>query len=172
MGSIDLPSEPEGSGRPEQAGAGGDRPWPGSRPRELPDPDERGRLYEATRAHAEATRAHAEAEATERPEQVPEPGQSRDGTGQRGYWDEVPRFGRMWADHVGRWPAERQPAAADGSADPPGSHRSDGGFYLSPERHAEAVDAIGQVRKAEAPISAGTRTAEQENTSGGWLEVS
>ena len=55
--------------------------------RVLPDPDERGRVYEVTRAHAEA-------EAAERPEQVPEPGRSCDGTGQRSYWTEVPRFGR------------------------------------------------------------------------------
>ena len=49
---MDLPSEPEESGRPEQASAGVERLSPKSR--ELPDPDERGRVYEATRAHAEA----------------------------------------------------------------------------------------------------------------------
>ena len=54
--------------------------------------------------------------------------------------------------------------------DPPGSRRSNSGFDLSPERHEETTDAIGRVRKAEVSISADTRTAEQENTSGGWLE--
>ncbi|MDQ2811442.1 MAG: hypothetical protein M3Z75_06050 [Actinomycetota bacterium] len=164
MDSSDLPSTPEGSGRPEEARAGGDLPRSGPRSRELPDPDERGRVYEATRAHAEAQAAIPL-------EQVPEPGQSKDGIGQRSYWTEVPRLGRMWSDHDGRWPAHRQPAAAvDRSADPAGSHRSDGGFYLSPERHAETADAIGRVRQAEPPISADTQTAERENISGGCLE--
>ena len=151
---MDLPSEPEESGRPEQASAGVERLSPKSR--ELPDPDERGRVYEATRAHAEA-------EAAERLEQV-------SGSGQR-YWSEVPRFLRMWADHEGRWPKDRQPAATSGRADrPPGSYRSKGGFALSPERHAETIDAISRVRKAEPAISADMQTAERENTSGGWLE--
>ena len=150
---MDLPSEPEESGRPEQASAGAERLSPKSR--ELPDPDERGRVYEATRAHAEAR-------AAERPEEVSEPGR---------YWNEVPRFRRMWADHEGRWPKDQQAAATtDGTIDPPGSRRSKGGFDLSPERQAETTDAVGRVRKAEPPISADTRTAERENTSGGWLE--
>ncbi len=163
MGSLDRPSDPEEPGRPERAGDGGaDRPRPASR--EAPDPDERGRVYEAMRARAEADRA-------DRHEQVPGPDQRPDETGQRGYWSEVPRFLRMRADHEERWPADRQPAAgADRPADPPGSYRSDGDFYLSPERHAEVADAIGQIRKAEPAISANVRTIEQENTSGGRLE--
>ena len=55
--------------------------------REMPDPDERGRAYEATRVHASA-----------------------DATEQGSYWDKIPRFGQMWAEHERRWP-ERQPAA-------------------------------------------------------------
>ena len=158
---MDLPTEPEESGRPERASAGGERLSPKSR--ELPDPDERRRVYEATRANAEL-------DAAERPEQVPGSGQ-RTEVDQRGYWSEVPRFLRMWADHEGRWPKDRQPAATtDRAIDPPGSHRSESGFDLSPERHEETTDAIGRVRKAEVSISADTRTAEQENTSGGWLE--
>jgi hypothetical protein len=153
MTQMDLPSEPEESRRPEQASAGVDRLSPKSR--ELPDPDERGRVYEATRAHAEA-------EAAERPDEVSE---------SASYWNEVPRFRRMWADHEGRWPKDRHAAATmDGGIDPPGSHRSKGGFDLSPERHEEATEAISRVRKAEVSISVDTRTAEQENTSGGWLE--
>ena len=153
MTRMDLPSEPDESGCPEQASAGVERLSPKSR--ELPDPDERGRVYEATRAHAEA-------EAAQRPEEVSEPGT---------YWNEVPRFQRMWADHEERWPKDRQAAATmDGAIDPTGSHHNKGGLDLSPERHAETTDAIGRVRKAEASISADTRTAEHENTSGGWLE--
>ena len=153
MTQMDLPSEPEESGRPEHASAGAERLSPKSR--ELPDPDERGRVYEATRAYAEA-------EAAEQPEEV-----SGSGT----YWNEVPRFRRMWVDHEERWPKDRQPAATmDGAIDPPGSHRSKGGFDLSPERHAETTDAIGRLRKAESAISADAQTAEKENTCGGWLE--
>jgi hypothetical protein len=162
MTQMDLPSEPEESGRPEQANAGVERPSP--KPRELPDPDERGRVYEATRAHAEA-------EAAERPEQVPGSGQRPERADQRGYWSEVPRFLRMWADHKERWPTDRQPAAgADWPTDPPGSYRGNGGFPLSPERHTETIDAISRARKAEPAISADVQTAERENTSGGWLE--
>jgi hypothetical protein len=100
---MDLPSEPEESDRSDEASAAPDQLRPKSR--ELPDPDKRGRVYEATRAHAEA-------EAAERPEQVSEPGQWCDGTGQRGYWAEVPRFLARWVDHENRWPPGRQPAAA------------------------------------------------------------
>jgi hypothetical protein len=153
MTQMDLPSEPEESGRPEQASAGLERLSPKSR--ELPDPDERGRVYEATRTHAAAEEA-------ERLEEV-----SGSGT----YWNEVPRFRRMWADHEGRWPKDRQAAATMGGAiNPTGSHRSKGGFDLSAERHEETTDAISRVRKAEPAISADAQTAEQENTSGGWLE--
>ncbi len=119
----------------------------------------------------EATRAHAEARATERPEQVPGSGQRPERADQRGYWSEVPRFLRMWADHKERWPTDRQPAAgADWPTDPPGSYRGNGGLSLGPERHAETIDAISRARKAEPAISADVQTAERENTSGGWLE--
>jgi len=153
MTRMDLPSEPDESGCPEQASAGVERLSPKSR--ELPDPDERGRVYEATRAHAEA-------EAAQRPEEVSEPGT---------YWNEVPRFRRMWADHEERWPKDRQAAAGgDWPTDPPGSYRSNGGFPLSPERHAETINAIGRARKAEPAISADIQTAERENICGGRLE--
>ena len=162
MPRIDLPSEPEESGRPEQSSAGVERLSPKSQ--ELPDPDERGRVYEATRAHAEA-------KAGERPEEVPGSEQQAEQAGQWGYWSEVPRFRQIWADHDARWPKDGQPVATmDGTTDLPGSHRSKGGSDLSPERHAETTDAIGRVRKAEPTISADTQTAEKENTCGGWLE--
>jgi hypothetical protein len=60
VGFLDLPDEP---GRPERASAGGaDRPTP--KRRALPDPDERGRTYEAMRAHASADGAAASAAAS------------------------------------------------------------------------------------------------------------
>lgn len=71
--------------------------------------------------------------------QVPESGQ-RPELAEPGYWNEVPRFLRMRADHEGRWPKDRQPAAGvDWSADPPGSYRSNGGYPLSPERHTDTI---------------------------------
>jgi hypothetical protein len=148
--ALDLPSEPEEPGRAEHIrDRGAERP----KARDRPDPDERGRLYEAMRAHVSAeTRDEAG------------PGRSSGS-----YWDEVPGFIDTAEGYRTRWPADRQPAP-DRSADPPGSFRSREGFYLSPERHAEAVAAIGRVREAEPAISADMRTVEQENRHGGRLE--
>ena len=143
MGSVDLPDQPDEPGRAERA-----RDASASRPpmREMPDPDERGRAYEAVRAHVSA-----------------------DATGQGSYWDKVPKFRQMWADHERRWP-ERQPAAEpDRSADPAGTYRSRGGFKLDPERHAETIGAIGRMRETEPSISADMQAVEKENTCGGRL---
>jgi hypothetical protein len=157
LGSLDLPDEPDKPIQAMQADTGGtDRD--GQRSRELPDPDERGRAYEAARTHVSA---ETSAEAS--------PGRQPDAGDQRTYWDEVPRFAAMWAKHEKRWP-ERAKAAADRSADPAGSYRSDGGFYLKPERHAQTIEAIRQVRQVEPTISADIRTTERENTYGCWLE--
>ena len=81
----------------------------------------------------------------------------------------MPRFLTWSADHQERQPTDRQPAA-DRPADAPGSYRSLGGFYLSPERHAEAIAAIGRVRDTEPGISADMQRVAQENRNGGWLE--
>jgi hypothetical protein len=142
VGALDLPSEPEEPDRVRDHSV--DRP----KTRDLPDPDERGRAYEAMRAHVSA-------------ETRDEPGRS--------YRDEAPRFLDQAADLRRRWPAERQ-AAPDRPDDPPGSFRSGGGFYLNPERHADAVAAIERVRKAEPGISADMQEVERENGHGGWLE--
>jgi hypothetical protein len=151
MGALDLPSEPD---EPDRAEHVRDREADRPKARDLPDPDERGRVYEATRAHVSAeTREEAS------------PGRPRG----RNYWDEAPGLLERAADYLRRWPAERQ-ATPDRSADPPGSFRSDGGFYLNPERHAEAVAAIDRVRKAEPGISADMQEVERENGHGGWLE--
>jgi hypothetical protein len=155
VASPDLPDQPDDPGRAERArDASADQP----RNREAPDPDERGRVYEATRAHVSAETAE---EAS--------PGQRSDGTDQRSYWDEAPRFLEVGADLERRWPAEQRPAV-DRSADPPGSYRSDGGFYLNPERHADTITAIGRVREAEPAISADVEATEQANRYRGWLE--
>jgi len=58
----------------------------------------------------------------------------------------------------------------DRSADPAGSYRSDGGFYLKPERHAQTIEAIREVRRVEPTISADMRMTERENTYGCWLD--
>ena len=151
MGALDLPSEPEEPDRADHVrDRGADRP----KARDVPDPGERGRAYEAMRAHVSA-----EAGEEARPVRPAE----------GSYWHEVPGFLDQAADYRKRSPADRQPAP-DRSADPPGSFRSHGGFYLTPGRHAEAVTAIDRVREAEPAISADMRTVEQENRHGGWLE--
>jgi hypothetical protein len=155
VGALDLPSEPEESGRAERPSDGGAHRL---RTRELPDPEERGRAYEATRTHVSAETAEAAS-----------PSRRPDGDDRPKYWDEVPRFLGNWAEHQKKWPADRQPAV-DRSADPLGSYRSDGGFYLGPERHAEAIAAIGQAHEAQPTISADVQRVEQENRHGGWLE--
>jgi hypothetical protein len=143
VGSVDLPDQPDEPSRAERA-----RDASPARPQmhEMPDPDERGRAYEATRAHVSA-----------------------DATDRGSYWDKVPRFRQMWADHERRWP-ERQPAAEpDRSDDPAGTYLSRGGFKLNPERHAETIGAIGRIRETEPSISADMQTVEKENSCGGWL---
>ena len=145
MGALDLPSEPDEPDRAEGVSdRGPDRP----KARDLPDPDERGRAYEAMRAYTEM-----------------EADRSRDDR----YWDEVPGLLERAESYRERWPEDRRDAP-DRSADPAGSFRSQGGFYLSPERHAEAVAVIGRVREAEPTISAAVQAIEQENRHGGWLD--
>ena len=51
MGALDLPSEPD---EPDRAEHVRDREADRPKARDLPDPDERGRVYEATRAHVSA----------------------------------------------------------------------------------------------------------------------
>ena len=154
MGSLDLPDQPDQPIRETQAGA--DRN--AHKSRELPDPDERGRVYEATRAHVSA----------ETPAE-PSPGRRPDAGDQRSYWDEVPRFHGLWADHEGRW--QEQAAAEPGrSDDPPGTYYTKGGLKLNPERHAETNEAIRGMRDTEPLISADMQTTGTENAYGGWLE--
>jgi hypothetical protein len=81
----------------------------------------------------------------------------------------VPRFMDMWADHQRRWPERQRAAEPDSAADPSGSYRSEGGFDLNPQRHAETVEAMGRMRGAEPSISADMQTIEKENAYGGWL---
>jgi hypothetical protein len=152
--ALDLPSEPEEPSRTERRDEGGpDR----RKAREIPDPDERGRVYDAISDHVSAETWEV-AEPARRPERTDKPG----------YWDSVPEFGGRWADHEKRWPETRQPAV-DRSDDPPASYRSGGGFYLSPERHAEVVAAISRVRNVEPAMSADVQRVEQDNRHGGWL---
>jgi hypothetical protein len=160
VGSLDLPDRPDQPDKPAQAmraDAGG-TDGNARKSRELPDPDERGRAYDAARAHVSA---ETPAEAS--------PGQRPDGGDQRSYWKEVPRFAEMWAKHERHWPT-KQRAEVDRSDDPAGSYRSDGNLYLNPERHAQTTEAIRKVRRVEPTISTDMRTAERENTYGCWLD--
>lgn len=123
MGALDLPSEPE---EPDRADHVRDRGADQPKARDVPDPGERGRAYEAMRAHVSA-----EAGEEARPVRPAE----------GSYWHEVPGFLDQAADHRKRGSADRQ-QAPDRSADPPGSFRSHGGSYLNPERHTEAVTTL------------------------------
>jgi hypothetical protein len=267
VGSLDLPDQPDEPGRAIQADAGGaDRNAHTSR--ELPDPDERGRAYEAALEHvsaetpAEASpgerpdagdeRSHrdevprfngvqADRErrrpetphaAADRPSDRPEQpaataatvdpthegqrtlsphtqeieqdnkqggrldgserqlkgedrleenvsaetpdeasrGQPPDTADHRSYWDEVPRFRDLWANHEKDWPKRQSATKPDHSSDPPGTYRSEGGLKLKPEQHVETIAAIGRMRETESAISADVRSTEQDNKYGGWLE--
>jgi hypothetical protein len=88
----------------------------------------------------------------------------------RNYWSEVPRFLRVWADHLRRWPAELKTAVVDRSRDPEGSWRGDGNQYLDPERHAQSNDVIAGVRRIERKLTEHVREVERDNTCGGRLE--
>ena len=162
MGFLDLPDRPDEPDRPERGSASdADRPTP--KPRELPDPDERGRVYEAMRAYGSAETAKESSDAAGESQH----GKQADGAGQRGYRDELPRFTDMWADHERRWPETRRHAA-----DVTTAHHQDDSPRPSPERQAETAEAIGRVREAEPRLSADAQAIEQENkdTHGGWLE--
>ena len=156
MRFLDLPDEPE---HPERASVdGADRSTP--KRRELPDPDERGRTYEAMRTYASAETAGELSNAT---------GESQhdrraDGAGQRGYRNEMTRFMGMWAEHERRWPEAPRHAADATSPDRDGGQRQD------PERQAKTAEAIGRTREAEPELSADAQAIEQENKHGGWLD--
>jgi hypothetical protein len=166
VGFLDLPDQPDEPGRPGRASAyGGARPTP--KARDLPDPDERGRLYEAMRAHVSAETpaepSHAAGEAQH--------DRQADAAGRQRYRDEVPRFTDLWADHERRWPRDGR-TTADPSADAPASHHRDDEFRQRSERQSETAEAIGRVREAEPGLSEDAQAIEQENkdTYGGWLE--
>jgi hypothetical protein len=155
VGSLDLPDQTD---EPDRAKSARDVGMSQSRAADLPDPDERGRVYEATRAYFSAKTAD-EGSPTRRP----------DAGEKHGYWNEVPRFLQMRDDLARGRSAERQ-SAVDRSADPPGSYDSDGDHYTDPERQAQATEAVGRVCEAEPTISEDVRTTGQENKYGGWLE--
>jgi hypothetical protein len=157
VGSLDLPDQPDEPMPTRQADAGGSERST-HRSRELPDPDERSRAYEAARA-----KVSAETPAEASPDRQPDAGD------QGRYWNEVPRFLETWSKHENHWRTKRA-AAVDRSADPDGSYRSDGGFFLNPVRHAQTIEAIREVRRVERSITADIRTTERENTYGCWLE--
>jgi hypothetical protein len=82
---LDLPDEPEHPERASVDGAGRSTP----KRRELPDPDERGRTYEAMRAHASAERpeSHPTRQESRSTTSVPtEPGSEATETRCRASW--------------------------------------------------------------------------------------
>jgi exonuclease VII large subunit len=156
VGSLDLPDQPDKPMREIQADSGGaDRNTHKSR--ELPDPDERGRAYEAAQAHVSAETPHAiAADVSAETPTAASPGQRPDAGDQRSYWEEVPRFRDMWAKHE-KDRSERPSAAAESSGD-------------HPELAAATAEAMCRVRDVEPRLSADAQAIERENKHGGWLE--
>jgi hypothetical protein len=172
VGSLDLPDQPDEAGRAERAGARG-ADQPDAKPREIPDPDERGRAYEATQAYVSAeTRAHVSAEtpayvsAETRAELSS--GRQPDRSDERSYRTEVPRFEQIWAEHEERWPKTPRPVGGL-SSDASEPHRKDGSSLSGPEGQA-VNEVVRKVREAEEGLSADVQAIQQENKYGGWLE--
>ena len=153
MGSADLPDQPE---RPDRARCARDGTAGAPRTRELPDPGERTRAYEAIRAHVSAETAE---EAS--------PGLQSGEAAQRSGRDQAPQRLEAQADQDKRSAGERQ---ADRSADPPKSDRPSGDLQSAQGRDAETTAAIGRVRETEPTISSDVQAVERENRYGGWLE--
>jgi hypothetical protein len=70
----------------------------------------------------------------------------------------------MWQRLADRWPWKHQSEAFDQTS---GVARP---YDVSPERRAGAVDAVGELPRAEPAISDAIKKAESENVTGGWLE--
>jgi hypothetical protein len=162
VGSADLPDQPDG---PERARRARDCNAGAPPTRDLPDPDERTKAYEATRAHVSAEAAR-EASPGPRPDE---------GT-QRSYRDEAPQLLKTEADQdrrsAGERPADRSAGErqADRSADPPIPDRRGGDLQPTRGQDAEITAAIGRVRETEPTISSDMQGIERENRYGGWLE--
>jgi len=150
---VDLPDQPDA---PDRARRQRDSTVGAPRTRELPDPDERARAYEAMRAHVSAETAE---EAS--------PGLQPDEVAQRSYGDQPPQFREAQAGQHKRSAGERQ---ADRSADPPEPDHRSGDLQPAHGRAADTTAAICRVREAEPTISADVQAVERENRYGGWLE--
>jgi hypothetical protein len=74
-----------------------------------------------------------------------------------------------WADHLRRWPDNRETTKVDRSGDPDGSWRGDGDQYLNPDQHAQAREVIAGVQDAEKDLTTDMQAAQRENASGAWL---
>ena len=74
-----------------------------------------------------------------------------------------------WADHLRRWPDNRETTKVDRSGDPDGSWRGDGDQYLNPDQRAQTEDVIAGVQEAEGKLTNDMKAAQRENTCGGWL---
>jgi hypothetical protein len=143
MGSVDLPDQPDEPVRVMRANAGGaDRNAHASR--ELPDPDERGRAYEAMRAHVSA-----ETPTEASPGQPPDPGDRQSDR------DEAPRFHEMRADHE-----RHRPETPQAAADRPGDR---------PEQPAATARTLDRSREGERALSPHAEVIE-DNKQGGRLD--
>jgi hypothetical protein len=156
VGSLDLPDQPDEAGRTERVEArGADQPE--AKPREMPDPDERGRAYEATRAHVSAETPAEDSS-----------GRQPDRSEEQTYRTEVPRFEQMWTEHEERWPKTSR-RAGDLSLDASESRREDDSSLPGPDGQA-GNEVVRKVREAEEGLSADVQAIQQENKYEGWLE--
>lgn len=151
MGSVDLPDQPDGPDRTRHVR---DSTAGAPRIRELPDPDERARAYEAMRAYVSA-------ETAEEASPGLQPGEGAQRSGR----DQASQLLEPQADREKRPAGERQ---ADRSAE--SDHRG-GDLRPAHGRDAEIAAAIGRARETEPTISSDVRAVEQENRYGGWRLV-
>ena len=89
--------------------------------------------------------------------------ETRPDTVEHSLWSEVPRFMHSWADHLCKWPDNREPTRVDRSRDPDGSWRGDGKHYLNPDQHVQAREVIAGVQEDEERLTGGIEAAARES---------
>ena len=167
VGFLDLPDPPDEPGRPERASmSGADRP--ALKPRELPGPDERGRVYEAMRAHTSAETAGESSDAAE--ERIaPRPADRRGraarlpgrGATLHGDVDGPRRHARRPTGRPQRIRPRTHQHRTTGTAN---SGSAQNGRRKRPRRSA------GSVGRARTLADAQAIEQENKDTYGGWLE--
>lgn len=150
--SPDQPDRPEPRDNTRRAAS--DKPWE-------PEPGARHEAYVQDRIYRAEMALEMLCELVPPADSV---NQSADDP-RRPYAAGIPQMMRDWTQHQRDWPTSRRAGLGSdettgGQADRPA---------LSPERHAEATDAIGKVRETEPPVSDAMQAIEQYNSAGARL---